>query len=420
MPGGDLKMAEREKGMMPAKKLQQIKDDFPALAQTVHGRCVSYLDSAASAQKPQIVIDTMRRVMEAHYSNVHRGVYTFGSLTSVAFEGARKKIAQFINAASEKEIIFTRNATEAINLVAATWGERFLSAGDEILLTELEHHANIVPWYFLKQKKGVVLKVVPVLENGALDMEAFDRLLSKKTKLVAVTQMSNALGTVTPMAEIIAKAKSVGAKTLVDGSQGIVHLSADMQKMGCDFYVLTGHKLYGPSGIGVLYGRYDLLNEMPPYQGGGEMIERVSFDEITFKEPPYRFEAGTPAIVEAIGLGAAVDYYMNLPDVLTQESTLLQEAEKRLSVIPGVKIYSRAPVRAAILSFTMDRAHPHDVATIFDQMGLCVRAGHHCAQPLMKALGVPATVRASFAAYNTMDDVERLAEGAAKVRKIFS
>jgi cysteine desulfurase/selenocysteine lyase len=396
-----------------------IRDDFPALSQRVNGRPVCYLDSAASAQKPRAVIDAMSVVMEEHYANVHRGVYTFGAHTTVAFEESRKKVAKFINAASEREIVFTRNATEAINLVAA--GLQF-APGDEIVLTELEHHANIVPWYLLKEKKGVEIKVVPILENGALDMAAFDRLISKKTKLVAFTQMSNVLGTITPLADIISKAKSVGAKTLVDGSQGVVHLSADVQKMGCDFYVFTGHKLYGPTGIGVLYGRYEALDALPPYQGGGEMIEEVAFDRITFKEPPYRFEAGTPAIVEVIGLGAAIDYVcgrLDHAETVAQEARMLAEAEQALSGVKGLKIYSRAPERAAILSFTMDKAHPHDVATIFDHLGLCVRAGHHCAQPLMKALGVTATVRASFAAYNTMEDVARLAEGVEKVRAIF-
>lgn len=398
-----------------------IKSDFPALSRTVNGCIVSYLDSAASAQKPQAVIDAMDKVMAEHYANVHRGVYEFGSKTSIAYENARKKIAAFLNAGSDKEIVFTRNATEAINLVASTFGET-LKAGDEIILTELEHHANIVPWWFLKEKRGLVLRVVPVLETGALDMAAFDKLLSPKTKLLAVTHMSNALGTVNPVAEMAVKAKAMGAKVLVDGSQAVVHLDVDVQKTGADFYVFTGHKLYGPSGIGVLWGRYDVLESLPPYQGGGEMIEQVTFDKITFKEPPYRFEAGTPAIVEAIGLGAAVDYYAALDRaaVHANENKLLLEAEKRLAAVPGVRVWSRAPSRAAILSFTMDKIHPHDVATIFDQLGLAVRAGHHCAQPLMKKLGTPATVRASFAAYNDMSDVERLAEGVDKVKKIFA
>lgn len=397
-----------------------VKKDFPALAQKVNGRAVAYLDSASSAQKPQTVIDAMDRVMEEHYSNVHRGVYSFAAKTSAMYEEAREKAARFINANSAREIVFTRNATEAINLVAASWGGKHLKAGDEILLTELEHHANIVPWHFLKEKLGVVLRVAPILPGGALDMAAFDRLISKKTKLVAFTHMSNVLGTVTPVAEIVKKAKAIGAATLVDGSQGVVHAPLAMGEIGCDFYVFTGHKLYGPSGIGVLYGREEVLNAMPPYQGGGEMIEQVTFDKVTFKEPPYRFEAGTPAIVEAIGLGAAMDYFMGLPKgALHHEKELLAAAEKKLAVIPGVKIFSRAAERAAILSFTIDRVHPHDAATIFDQMGLCVRAGHHCAQPLMKALGVPATIRASFAVYNTMDDVARLAEGVEKAQKLF-
>lgn len=403
------------------KSIAPRKADFPALSQLVNGRPVSYLDSAASAQKPQAVIDAMSRVMEEHYANVHRGVYAFGSKTSAAYEEARGKIAKFLGAAKPAEIVFTRNATEAINLVAASWGGAFLKSGDEVILTELEHHANIVPWYFLKETKGVVLKVIPVLKNGALDMAAFDAALSPKTKLMAVTQMSNALGTVLPVADMVRKAKAVGAKTLVDGSQAVVHLDVNVQDIGCDFYAFTGHKLYGPSGIGVLYGREEVLDTMPPYQGGGEMIEQVSFDKITYKEPPYRFEAGTPAIVEAIGLGAAVDYYAALDRkaIHAQEAMLLAEAEKRLAAIEGVKIWSQAPERAAILSFTIENVHPHDVATIFDQLGLCVRAGHHCTQPLMKALGTPATVRASFALYNTMEDVERLVEGITKVKKLF-
>lgn len=414
--------------MMTAQTLKAVrgiadlKRDFPVLSQQVNGRPVAYLDSAASAQKPQSVIDAMTAVMEQHYSNVHRGVYTFGSKTSIAYEGARDKVAQFLNAGRREEVIFTRNTTEAINLAAASWGGAFLKAGDEIILTELEHHANIVPWYFLKEQKGVVLKVVPVLKNGALDMAAYDAMLSKKTKLVSVTHMSNALGTVNPVAEMVKKAKAVGAVTLVDGSQAAVHLDVDVQAIGCDFYAFTGHKLYGPSGIGVLWGRYDVLSKMPPYQGGGEMIEQVTFDKVTFKDPPYRFEAGTPAIVEAIGLGAAIDYYLGLDRqaVHAHEAKLLAEAEKRVGAIPGVKIWSQAPERAAILSFTIEGVHPHDIATIFDQMGICVRAGHHCAQPLMKALGTPATVRASFALYNTMDDVTRLEEGVQKVKKLFT
>ena len=398
-----------------------IRSDFPALSRMVHGRPVCYLDSAASAQKPQAAIDAMNEVMQTHYANVHRGVYEFGSRTSMAYEKARKTVAAFIHARSEKEIVFTRNATEAINLVAATFGES-LKPGDEIILTELEHHANIVPWYMLAQKKGAILRVVPIVEDGSLDMTAYDTLLSEKTKMVAFTHMSNALGTLTDMKTIITKAKAVGAKTLVDGSQGIVHAPVSMQDIDCDFYVFTGHKLYGPTGIGVLYGRYEALLALPPYQGGGEMIETVAFDRVTYKEPPYRFEAGTPPIVEAIGLAAAIDYYRRLPTeaVGASEQKLLQEAEKRLGAFNTVRIHSCAPERAAILSFTVDRVHPHDVATVFDQIGICVRAGHHCAQPLMKKLGVAATVRASFAVYNTIEDIDRLEEGMATVKRLFA
>lgn len=399
----------------------ELRQDFPILSQTANGRPVAYLDSAASAQKPWAVIDGMSDVMTRHYANVHRGVYAFGALTSAAYEDARHKVAGFVGAASEKEIVFTRSATEAINLVAASWGGVHLKAGDEILLTEMEHHANIVPWMMLKEKLGVTVKVVPVLQNGALDMQAFDSLLSTKTKLVAVTHMSNVLGTINPVAEITKKAKTAGAKVLIDGSQAAVHLLVDVQAIGCDFYVFTGHKVYGPTGIGVLYGRAEVLDGMPPYQGGGEMIEQVTFDKVTYKEAPYRFEAGTPAILETIGLGAAIDYLsaQDMDAIHAHEKMLLTAAEQKLAGLPGIRVFSQAPDRAAILSFIVDGAHPHDIATIFDQIGLCVRAGHHCAQPLMKALGVPAMVRASFALYNNMEDVDRLAEGIDKVRKIF-
>ncbi len=397
-----------------------LKKDFPVLSERVNGQTVAYLDSAASAQKPSDVIDAMDRVLKEHYSNVHRGIYTFGSRTSYAYEDARIKIAQFLNASSEKEIVFTRNSTEAINLVAATWGMAHINAGDEILLSELEHHANIVPWVMLAEKKGASIKVVPINDDGSLNMTAFAGLLNEKTKLVAITHMSNALGTITPVAAMIEKAHTVGARVLVDGSQAAVHLDVDVRKLNADFYVFTGHKMYGPTGIGVLYGRRDILADMPPYQGGGEMIETVTFSGVTYKEPPYRFEAGTPAIVEAIGLGAAIDYFTRLDrhQLRYQENELLRMAEGELAGIEGVNILSRAPERAAILSFTMDGVHPHDIATIFDQMAICVRAGHHCAQPLMKRLRVPATVRASFAIYNDQEDVLRLVEGVHKVRKL--
>lgn len=399
----------------------RIKADFPALARMVNKRPVCYLDSANSAQKPQAVIDAMAHVMQNHYANVHRAVYAFGAETTVAFEGARKKIARYLNAHSEREIVFTRNATDAINLVAASFGAG-LQAGDEIILSELEHHANIVPWYMLAKRAGVILRVVPITHDGGFDMAAYQALLSDKTKLVALTHMSNALGTILPVADITALAHAKGAKVLLDGSQAAVHCAVDVQAIDCDFYVLTGHKMYGPTGIGVLYGRSTLLDAMPPYQGGGEMIDSVAFDNITFKAAPYRFEAGTPPIVEAIGLGAAIDYYsgLDLVAVHAHEQALARAAEDRLRALGGVTIYSNAPARTAIVAFSIDGVHPHDVATVFDQMGVAVRAGHHCAQPLMKALGVAATIRASFALYNTMDDVIRLEEAVRKARDLFA
>lgn len=420
-PAPDIIISDMTQMKPTPRPVAALRADFPALAQKVNGRPVAYLDSAASAQKPQAVIDAMTRVMTDHYANVHRGIYTFAAKTSTAYEAAREKVARFLNAASDKQIVFTRNTTEAINLVAATWGEAFLQAGDEIILTELEHHANIVPWHMLRERKGVVIKVVPIRADGALDMDAFASLLSPKTKLLAVTHMSNALGTINPVADMIAKAHAFGAKVLVDGSQAVVHLNVDVQALDADFYVFTGHKLYGPSGIGVLYGKADILAAMPPYQGGGEMIEDVSFERVTYKEPPYRFEAGTPAIVEAIGLGAAIDWLNGIDKdaALAHEAKLLAAAEEKLRAIDGLRIFSAAPERASILSFDLAGVHPHDLATVFDQMGLCVRAGHHCAQPLMRKLGVTATVRASFALYNSMDDVERLAEAILKAKRLF-
>ena len=410
--------------MKPAIKKQAdvaaLRADFPIFDQMRNGKPVAFLDSAASAQKPRAVIDAMSAMMETHYANIHRGLYAWGAESSAAYEQARRTTARFLNAASDNEIVFTRNATEAINLVASSWGGTNLTAGDEVIVTGLEHHANIVPWMMLKEKKGVVIRVVPVVD-GALDMAAFESLLSDKTKLVAVTHMSNVLGTVTDIRGIVQKAKSAGAVTLVDGSQAAVHFTVDVQDIGCDFYVVTGHKLYGPTGIGALYGRAELLEAMPPYQGGGEMIEQVSFEMVTYREPPLRFEAGTPAIVEAVGLGAALSYLgaLDRDAVEAHESALLAMADKEMAGISGVTVYPGGPQRAGLLSFNVDGVHAHDVATIFDQMGVAVRAGHHCAQPLMKILGVPATARASFGLYNTQEDVERLVEGVHKVKKLF-
>lgn len=408
--------------MMAVKKEIQgfdasaVRGQFPALA----GHSLSYLDSASSAQKPRAVLDAMTGVMETHYANVHRGVYRYAEKTTEAFETARGKIARFVGA-QPREIVFTRNATEAINLVAACWGRANIKAGDEILLTLLEHHANIVPWQMLARETGAIVKFAPIGKNGGFDYDAWKSLLSPRTRLAAFTHMSNVTGAVLPVAEMARLARAAGAVTLVDGSQAAVHLSVDVAALGCDFYAFTGHKLYGPTGIGVLWGRFGLLETMPPYQGGGEMIESVTVEGATFRAPPARFEAGTPAIVEAIGLGAAVDWLSGFDraTVMAHEEGLLSHAAERLAAIDGVRLWGNPKFRAGLLSFTLAGAHPHDVATILDQAGVAVRAGHHCAQPLMTALGIPATVRASFGIYSTQDDVDRLADGLLKARKIF-
>lgn len=407
--------------MKSRKELRDIRRDFPALAQNVNGKPVCYLDSAASAQKPQSVIDAMVHVMETHYANVHRGVYAFGAATSAAYETARQKCAKLIHAQKPQEIVFTKNATEGINLVAAGLGEN-LNPGDEIIISALEHHANIVPWHFLREKKGAILKTAPLLPDRSLDMVGLEKLIGPKTKIIALTHLSNVLGTIVDVKSACAMAKKAGAVTLIDGCQAVVHLPVDVQDIGCDFYVLTGHKLYGPSGIGVLYGRLDALNALPPYQGGGEMVDEVEADKITYKEAPYRFEAGTPPIVEAIGLGAAIDYLDALDHHTRYDHAhaLARAAEEGLKKIPGVSVFSTAAARADIVSFALKDVHPHDVATVLDQMGVAVRAGNHCAQPLMKILGLGATLRASFALYNTEEDVERLVLAVKKAQELFS
>lgn len=405
----------QQPSVMSELDLKRIRSAFPSL-ENVH-----FLDSAASAQKPLSVIKAMDDVMRTHYANVHRGVYSFSQTTTEKFEEARRKVAGFLNAYSDNEVVFTRNTTEAINLFAHSWGGYNLAPGDEVILTELEHHANIIPWTLLRDHIGFTIKVVPILPDGSLDMQAYDVLLNDKVKLVSLIHMSNALGTINPVKDMTAKAKAVGATVLIDASQSAVHMNVDVQDIGCDALVFTGHKVYGPTGIGVLWAREDLLNAMPPYQGGGEMIESVSFDEVTFKKAPARFEAGTPAIVEAIGLGAAVDFMSSydMAQVQAHEAELLSAATAELSEIDGLTIHGTAKNKASVLSFTMDGVHPHDIGTIFDQMNVHVRAGHHCCQPLMKALGVPATVRASFAMYNTMGDVDALVKAVHKVKSIF-
>ncbi len=399
-----------------------IRRDFPILAREVHGRPLVYLDNASSAQKPRAVIDTERAVYEEEYANVHRGLYWLSERATDRFEGAREKVRRFINAAHGREVIFTRNATEAINLVAATWGRTFLEAGDEIVISEMEHHANFVPWQVLRDEKGIVMRQAPIGDDGEFLMDAFAKLLGPKTKLVAITQMSNVLGTVLPVADIVRMAHDVGAKVLIDGCQGVTHLPVDVQAMDCDFYVFSGHKLYGPSGIGVLYGKEELLDAMPPYQTGGDMIRSVTFEKTTWAPLPNKFEAGTPAIAQAIALGAAIDYLtgIGMERIAAHERDLLTYATQRLSAVDGLRIIGTAPGKASVISFDLDCAHPHDVATIADRAAVAVRAGHHCAQPLMERLGVPATTRASFGLYNTRADADSLAEAMEQVRRIFA
>lgn len=396
------------------------KKDFPIFESE---KKFTFLDSASSAQKPRAVIDAMTSVMETHYANIHRGLYDFSQKTTVEYEAVRGKVASFISAPSEKEIVFTRNATEAINLVAQSWGRANLKAGDEIILTEVEHHANIVPWMMLKEQLGVEIKVLPILDDGSLDLSALPDLVSDKTKLMACSHVSNVLGVVSNINLIneIIKEANPKAKLLVDGSQAVVHGAIDVKSLGCDFYVFTGHKLYGPTGVGVLWGKYDILETMPPYQGGGDMIDHVSWDDVTYQLPPARFEAGTPAIVEVIGLGAAIDYLsdIGMDKIAAHEQSLCAYADEKLAEIDGLTRYGLVESRIGVISFTVESAHPSDIAMILDQMGIAVRTGQHCAEPLMARLGVDTTARASFGLYTTKEDIDALVAGLHKVNKLF-
>lgn len=404
-----------------AYDVESVRADFPILKQEVFGHPLVYLDSGASAQKPRQVTEAMTEVMTTYYANVHRGVHALSQRSTDAYEAARIKVAAFLNAASDNEIIFTRNATEGINLVAATYGRKFLKAGDEVVLSHLEHHANIVPWQLLRDQIGIVLRVVPIDDDGNLMFEEYKKLLNERTKLVAMTQVSNAIGTIVPIAEVIRLAHKQGAKVLVDGCQAAPHTAIDVQALDADFYVFAPHKLYGPTGIGVLYGKEELLNDMPPYQGGGDMIESVTFEKTTFQKAPHRFEAGTPPIIEAIGLGAAIDYVtaLGLDNIAAHEQGLLHYATERLSQIDGMNIIGTATEKAAIISFVVDGVHAHDVGTIIDRAGVAVRVGHHCAQPLMARFGLAATARASFGLYNTRAEVDALIDALQTVKEIF-
>ena len=399
-----------------------IRDEFPILAQEVNGKPLVYLDNAATTQKPTAVIDAICDYYRNYNSNIHRGVHTLSQKATEAYELARAKLMTFLGAESPSEIIFLRGATEGVNLVSQAWLRPLLEPGDEIILSEMEHHSNIVPWQLLREQAGAVLRVAPIREHGEVDLQGYEDLFSDRTRFVSLTHVSNALGTINPIRQMVASARERGVPVLVDGAQAAAHQAISMEELGCDFYAVSGHKMYGPTGIGALYGRRSLLEKMPPYHGGGEMILSVSFDETIYNDLPYKFEAGTPNIAGAIGLGAAVDYMENigLDAIAAHEQDLLEYATAEASAIDGLRIIGQAAEKAGILSFNLGDVHPHDVGTILDQEGIAVRAGHHCAQPVLERLGVQATVRASFALYNTRSEIDRLVEGIGKVEEVFS
>ena len=401
--------------------VEAVRKDFPILARKVHGQPLVYLDNGATSQKPQVVIDALSRYYAEENSNIHRGVHYLSEYATAAYEGAREKIKRFINAPKSQEIIFVRGTTEAINLVAQSYGRTFLKAGDEIIVSAMEHHSNIVPWQILSEQVGARLRVIPINHDGELVMDEYRRLLTEKTKFVSVTHISNALGTIVPVKEVVALARERGVPVMLDGAQAAPHLKLDVQEIGCDFYAFSGHKLFGPTGVGVLFGRSELLERMPPYQGGGDMISLVTFEKTHYNVLPYKFEAGTPHIAGGIGLGAAIDYLgeLNWELVVSHEQDLLAYATDALLTIPGLKIIGTAKEKAGVISFVFDHVHAHDVGTILDQEGVAVRTGHHCAMPVMQRFGVPATTRASFAFYNTRDEVDALKKAIHRVLRVF-
>ncbi len=401
--------------------VERIRRDFPILRQTVHGRPLVYLDNAASTQKPQAVIDAIRRYYETDNANIHRGVHTLSVRATEAYERARGIVQRFIGATRAEEIVFVRGTTEGVNLVAQTFGRSHVGAGDEVLITTMEHHSNIVPWQLLCEQTGAKLGVAPINDDGELIFEEFVKLLGPRTKLVAVTHVSNALGTINPVREIVEAAHERGIPVLIDGAQAGAHLKIDVRELNCDFYTLSGHKLFGPTGVGALYAKYDWLEQMPPYQGGGEMISSVTFEKTTFNRVPHKFEAGTPNIAGAIGFGAAIEYVesVGLEDIAAHENDLLRYATEALQSIPEVRLIGTARHKASVLSFMIDEVHPHDAGTILDHEGIAVRTGHHCAQPVMARFGVPATCRASLAMYNTREEIDALAAGVRTVIEVF-
>lgn len=401
--------------------IARLRRDFPILSQTAHGKPLAYLDNAASTQKPQAMIDRLAKFYRSEYANIHRGVYELSQNATLAYETVREKVQHLLNARSSREIIFVRGTTEAINLVAQSYGRSKFQAGDEILITAMEHHSNIVPWQILCEQVGAVLRVAPMNQNGELLLDEFEKLLSPKTKFVSIVHVSNALGTINPVKKVTALAHARGIPVLVDGAQAVSHIGVDVQDLGCDFYALSAHKLFGPSGVGILYGRAELLNTMPPYQGGGDMILSVSFEKTIFNEIPHKFEAGTPDIAGVIAFGATLDYLSTLDSVAlrTHESELLEYATKQLSAIPQLRLIGTAKEKTSVLSFVLDGIHPHDVGTVLDMEGVAIRAGHHCAQPVMDFFEISATTRASLAFYNTREDIDQLVVGIHKVVEIF-
>jgi len=402
--------------------LDQLRSEFPILQQQVYGKPLAYLDNAATTQKPAAVIDAVRNYYERDNANVHRGVHALSERATADFEKAREKLRALLNAASKREVIFVRGATEGINLVASSWGGANIKAGDEVLVSEMEHHSDIVPWQMLCERVGATLKVLPINDAGELRMDLLDSLLSERTKLVGVVHLSNALGTINPVADIITRAHAVGAKVLVDGAQAVAHMAIDVQALDCDFYVTSAHKMYGPTGIGVLYAKEVLLEAMPPYQGGGDMITMVTFEKTQYNELPYKFEAGTPNIAGVIGFGAAVDWLIatGIAAIAVHEQSLLAYATEKAEAFDGLRIIGTAVDKASVLSFTLKGVHPHDLGTIVDREGVAIRAGHHCAMPVMQHFGVPATARASFAAYNSMAEIDALFAALKKAKDIFA
>ncbi|AGC42552.1 cysteine desulfurase [Myxococcus stipitatus DSM 14675] len=406
---------------MSAFDVQRVREDFPILRQEVRGRPLVYLDSAATAQKPQAVIDAIVRFYQHDNANVHRGVHVLSERATEAYEGARETVREFINARDAREIVFVRGTTEAINLVAQTYGRKNVGPGDEVLITHMEHHANIVPWRMLCEQTGATLRVIPVDDRGELVLDAVDALLTEKTRLLAVTHVSNALGTVNPVKELTRKAHAKGIPVLVDGAQSVTHFPVDVRELGCDFYAFSGHKMFGPTGIGVLYGRLERLESMPPYQGGGDMILSVTMEKITYNRVPHRFEAGTPNLEGAVGLAAAIRYLRSLgmDAIAEHDRALMAYGTQALESVPGLRLVGTAREKVGVLSFVLEDIHPHDVGTILDREGICIRTGHHCAQPVMQHFKVPATARASLALYNTREDVDALVRGLHKVREVF-